>query len=190
MSESTQIQAQIQSESNVKIIEVNKRIYNVIRSIVDSSTKSSYEWNKPIVLENCKVKFVKYKVLPNGLEVKAWEVIIEPMKIQKEGAELNATTINVYDGLGNTIAKLVIRSEFTVAEQDLGGFKHYVLKLEDYEISARSIHEYEYYFVSPSEPVPYARPVSLASFMNKLMFYYHKAMGVIHNADANENEQL
>jgi hypothetical protein len=186
MSQSNSIQIQTQIKSNLKIVEVSKRIYNVIRSIVDSSTKPSYEWNKPIFLSDNKIKFVKYKVLPNGLEVKVWEITVEPLKIQKEGAELNATTINVYDGLGNKVVEVMIRNEFTVSEL----FNHYIVRIENSEVTAKSLHELEYYVIKPSSDIQYAKPVSLADFVNKLMFYYYKAMGVVRNADAAEAKQV
>jgi hypothetical protein len=184
----TQTSNQIPNQINNIVI--SKKIYNVIRSIVDSSIKPDYEWNKPIVVNEVvnekTVRFVKYKVLPNNVEVKAWEIIIMPAKINKGDSELNANLIIVYDGLGNAIARLIIRNEFTITEQDLSGFKHYILRLEGNEIVAKSLYEFEYYLVSPSEPVPYAKPISLAMFINKLMFYHHKALQVTQNADAAE----
>jgi hypothetical protein len=190
MSESNSIQTQIQVNSKIQVIEVPKRVYNVIRSIVDSSTKPAYEWNNPIRVSENVVKFVKYKVLPNGVEVKAWEIIIMPMNIQRENLVLTGTVIKIFDGLGNEVADLTIRDEFTVNELDIKEPNRYSIAISDIIIGAKSIHEYEYYLVSPSEPVPYAKPISLAMFINKLMFYYNKAKGVVRNVDANENEQL
>ena len=172
MPKSNQIQIQIQSRSNinsnVKIIEVPKRVYNIIRSIVESSTKPDYHWNKPIRFDNDKVKFVKYKLLPNGLEVKVWEVAIQPMIIQKENSELDADLIAVNGGL----VRMVVRHEFLAYEDK----KVYILKISSVEIDAKSLHEFEYYIVKPSEEIPYARSVSLADFVNKLMFYYYRAL--------------
>jgi hypothetical protein len=183
MPESNPIQIQIQS----KIIEVKRRVYNVIRSIVDSSTKPIYEWNKPIISENNVVKFVKYKVLPIGVEVKAWEIVIMPMNIQRENLVLTGTVIKVFDGLGNEVADITIRDEFAITELDVKEPNRYAIAINDVILGAKSIHEYEYYFVSPSDPVPYAKPISLAMFINKLMFYYNKAKGLTQNADAAEN---
>jgi hypothetical protein len=169
---------------------VPKRVYNVVKSVVDSSTNQVYEWNKPIVVNDKTVKFVKYKVLPNNVEVKAWEIVIEHMVIQREETELNATLISVRDGTGRLVADLIIRSEFTSYEPR----KSYTLtitgKPDNIEIDADSIHGFEYYFVSPSGPVPYAKPVSLAAFVNKLMFYYSKALSVVRNVDADENDDI
>jgi hypothetical protein len=169
---------------------VPNRVYNVVRSIVDSSTKPIYEWNKPIAVNEKTVKFVKYKVLPNNVEVKVWEIIIMPMNIQREGLTLTGTVIKVFDGLGNEVADLTIRDEFTVTEFDVKEPNRYAIAIGDYIIGAKSIHEYEYYVIKPSSDVPYAEPISLAAFINKLMFYYNKALSVVKNVDANENEQL
>jgi hypothetical protein len=84
--------------------------------------------------------------------------------------------LDVYDGLGNEVARFVIRHNFLAYEDT----KVYALKIMskpvNIEIDAKSIHEYEYYAVKPSEDIPFARPSSLAAFVNKLMFYYSKAL--------------
>jgi len=186
MSESNPIQIQSQIKSQIKEIEVNKRVYNVVRSIVDSSIKPKYEWNKPIGVSENVVKFTKYKLLPNNVEVKAWEITIEPIVIQREGLKLTGTVIKVFDGVGNEVADLTIRDEFTVEELDTSGANRYSIAIGDYIIGAKSIHEYEYYFIKPSSDVPYAKPVSLATFVSKLMFFFAKARGVTQNANASE----
>jgi hypothetical protein len=162
----------------------------VVRSIVDSSTKPIYEWNKPIVVNEKTVKFVKYKVLPNNVEVKAWEIIIMPMNIQRENLVLTGTVLKVLDGLGNEVADLTIRDEFTITEMDIKEPNRYSIAIDDIIVGAKSIHEYEYYVIKSIGDVPYAKPISLAMFINKLMFYYNKALQVVKNVDANENEQL
>ena len=181
---------QIQTQSQLKVIEVSKRVYNVIRSIVESSNKPIYDWNKPIAVDEKTVKFVKYKLLPNNVEVKAWEIIIMPINIQREDLVLTGTVIKVYDGLGNKVADLTIRDEFAVTELDVKEPNRYSIAISDSIIGAKSIHEYEYYVIKPSSDVPYARPISLAAFINKLMFYFNKALQVKQNVDADENEQL
>jgi hypothetical protein len=179
MSESNSIQIQTKTQMNlnseIKVIEVSKRIYNVVRSIVESSTKPIYEWNKPIKVSDNVVKFVKYKTLPNNVEVKAWEIVIQPIAIQRENLVLTGTVIKVLDGLGNEIADLTVRDEFTITEIDIKEPNRYSIAIGDSIIGAKSIHEFEYYFVSPSDPVPYAKPISLASLINKLMFFLAKA---------------
>ena len=163
----TQIQTQI------KVIEVPRKVYNIIRSIVESSTKQIYEWNKPIIVDEKTVKFVKYKRLPNNVEVKAWEIIITSVNIQRENVMLSGTVVKVYDGLGNEIADLTIRNEFTITELDVREPNRYAIAISDSIIGAKSIHDYEYYVIKPIDTVPYAKPVSLSAFVNKLMFYFY-----------------
>jgi hypothetical protein len=176
MSESTQIQTQIQSNSNInsnlKTIEVPKRVYNIIRSIVESSASPKYDWNKPIRVSENVVKFVKYKLLPSGLEVKVWEIVVQPLIIQKENCNLDADLITVSGGL----VKLIVRHEFLAHEDSKVYTVKIVSKPNSIEIDARSLHEFEYYIVKPSEDIPFAKPISLADLANKLMFYYHKAL--------------
>jgi hypothetical protein len=190
MPESNPIQTQYQIKYQIKEIEVNKRVYSVVRSIVESSTKPIYEWNKPIAVDKKIAKFVKYKVLPNGLEVKAWEITIYPLTIEKEGLKLTGTVIKVFDGLGNEVADLTIRDEFTMSELDIKEPNRYSIAINDVIVGAKSIHEYEHYVIKPSSDVPYAKPISLAAFVNKLMFYYNMALNVVKNVDANENDNI
>jgi hypothetical protein len=190
MSESNPIQIQTQLNKQIQEIKVSKRVYNVVRSIVDSSTKPIYEWNKPIRVSDNVVKFVKYKLLSNGLEVKAWSIVVHPLTIQKEGAELEAISINVYDGFGNKVSELRIRETFLPSEQDLDGFKPYVLKIASHEIIAKSLHEFEYYEIVPITDVPFAEPIPLSSFVNKLMFYFNKALSVVRNGNAYEDDGI
>ena len=190
MPESTQIQTQSQVKSNLKVIEVNRRVYSVVRSIVESSTKPIYEWNKPIAVDEKTVKFVKYKVLPNGVEVKVWETIVMPINIQREDLVLTGAVIKVCDGLGNEIADLTIRDEFAVTELDVKEPNRYAIAISDVIVGARSIHEYEHYVIKPSSGVPYARPISLASFVNKLMFFYGKALQTTQNVDASKDDEI
>jgi hypothetical protein len=171
----SQTQTQTQINSQLKVIEVSKRVYKAVKSIVDSSTKPDYDWNKPIRVSDNVVKFVKYKLLPNGLEVKAWSIAIQPLTIQKEGAELEATSISVYDGFGNKVGELRIKETFLPSEQDINGFKPYVLEISGHEIITKSLHEFEYYVIKPCTDVPFAEPIPLSSFVNKLMFYLNKA---------------
>jgi len=170
---------QIQTQSQLNVIEVNKRVYSVVRSIVESSTKPIYEWNKPIIVDEKTVKFAKYKRLTN-VEVKAWEIIITSVNIQRENVMLTGTVVKVYDGLGNEIADLTIRDEFTITEFDVREPNRYAIAINDVIVGAKSIHDYEYYVIKPiDDTVPYAKPVSLSAFVNKLMFYLNRALQVL-----------
>jgi hypothetical protein len=121
--------------------------------------KPIYHFNKPIVFGNV-VRFVKYKN-----ELRYWEIVITPTTIAKPDAELPATSIVIMDGFGRRVAGLIV-SEYSISDD-----KHYVFKLDDCEIGASSIYEFEYYIVTPNVDVPYAEPIWLGDFVNRLMYY-------------------
>jgi len=150
-------------------IKVNRKAYSVIRSIIDSSTKSTYPWNKPIRIGSI-TKFVKYKMLRNGIaEVKAWEITISHIIVQKEGYELGAVSVKVLDGQGNGIAELIIRNQFVPDEEKY----RYLLILDDVTLNADSVAEFEHYLVEPDTYIPYYAEIPLADFVNKLIYYLH-----------------
>jgi len=146
-------------QSRVNQVKVSKKAYNIIRSIVESSVKPIYEFNKPIYSEHL-VRFVKYRG-----DLRFWEITIASMTIVKDNTELPASVIVVGNGFGRRIAEL------RVSEYPINSNKYYVLKLGDTEIEASSIHEFEYYAIIPNAEVPYAVPILLGDFVNKLMFY-------------------
>jgi hypothetical protein len=98
-------------------------------------------------------------------DLRYWEILISPTTIAKQDAELPATSIVVVDGLGRRVAGLIV-SEYSLSDD-----KHYILQLNDNEIGASSIYEFEYYIVIPNADVPYAVPIWLGDFVNKLMYY-------------------
>jgi hypothetical protein len=160
------------SEVRPLVVKVNRRTYNIIRSIIDSSTNPKYPWNNPVSVGSV-VKFVKYKILLGAnVEVKAWEVIIKPLTIQKEGYELDAISISVLDGQGE-VAELIVRNQFVPDEEEK--YK-YELVIEDTKLNANSIMEFETVSIEPDTYIPWAGSVSLADFVNKLMFFYKKAI--------------
>jgi hypothetical protein len=149
-------------------IKVGKRTYNIIRSIVDSSTNPKYPWNKPVRVGSA-VKFVKYKMLiPNNIEVKAWEITIKPLIIQKEGQELEAMSVDVLDGRGNEVAELIIRNQFVASEEEK---YRYELVIEGTKLNANSIMEFETVSIEPDTYIPYTCPIPLADFVNKLIYF-------------------
>ena len=152
--------SQVQTTQNkVNQLKVTKKTYNIVRSIVESSTKPIYEFNKPIVFEKA-VRFVKYRG-----DLRFWKIVITPITIVKDNTELPATSIIVGNGFGRRIAEL------RLSEYPINSNKHYVLKLGDNNILASSIYEFEYYAIIPNAEVPYAVPILLGDFVNKLMFY-------------------
>jgi len=164
-----QTSPQTPPQNKVNQVKVSKKTYNIIRSIIDSSTKTSYEFNKPIHSENI-VRFVKYRE-----DLRFWEISIAPMIINKNGTELLVTSIIVRDGFRRRVAELII------SEYVLDSNKHYVLRVDGNEIEASSIHEFEHYTIVPDVNVPYAKPVSLGDFVNKLMFY--KSLALKHHSE-------
>jgi hypothetical protein len=146
-------------QSIVNLVKVSKKAYNIIRSIVESSTKPIYEFNKPIRYAET-VKFVKYRN-----DIRFWEITIASITIVKDNTELPATVIVVGNGFGRRIAEL------RLSEYPINSNKYYVLKVCDIQIDASSIYEFEYYVVMPNADLPYAVPISLGDFVNKLMFY-------------------
>jgi hypothetical protein len=105
-------------------------------------------------------KFVKYKG-----ETRFWQVKTLPMIIRRGGAEFPAIKIVVEDGFGQRVAELI------VSEYKLNNNSYYVLEIDDHEIKASSLYDFERYLIVPAEPVPYAKPIPVSSFVNKLMFY-------------------
>ena len=146
-------------QSQVNLVKVSKKAYNIIRSIVESSTKLTYEFNKPIRHADV-VKFVKYRN-----DIRFWKIVITPITIVKDNTELPATSIIVGNGFGRRIAEL------RLSEYPINSNKYYILKVCDKQIDASSIYEFEYYVVMPNADLPYAVPISLGDFMNKLMYY-------------------
>jgi hypothetical protein len=63
----------------------------------------------------------------------------------------------------------------------------YVLTIGSTYFCADPIHEFEHYAVMPYEETPYARHITLADFVNKLVFYYSKALEVVRNVGAGED---
>jgi hypothetical protein len=149
------------TQNQVNQLKVSKKTYNIVRSIVESSVKDTYDFNRPVKINNV-VKFVKYKG-----DARFWQIVIVPMTIMKDGMEFPATKIVVKDGLGQRVAELI------VSEYKLLNNAYYVLRIGDNEIFAESISKFEHYVIVPDDHVPYARPVPLGNFINKLMFYKH-----------------
>jgi hypothetical protein len=149
------------TQNQVNQLKVPKKTYNIIRSIVESSVKDTYDFNRPVKTNNV-VKFVKYRG-----DARFWEIIIAPMIIRKDDTEFPATKIVVKDGLRQRVAELI------VSEYKLFDNAYYVFKIDDHEIFAESISEFEHYTVVPETSVPHAKPISVGDFVNKLMFYKH-----------------
>jgi hypothetical protein len=156
----------------IKKIYVDTKDYNIIRSVVESSTRPTYHWNEPVDTPLSGVKFVKYR-----FQEKVWEIIITSTIYEYEGMELYIDYVIVFDKDRNEVATVAIRHKFAPNE-DEEVKKNYIIRINDTMITADALHELEYYVIEPSCPscVPYAEPISLADLINKLIFYYKKAI--------------
>jgi hypothetical protein len=158
----------------LKKVFVDTKDYNVIRSVVESSTKPMYHWNEPVeaLVPGNGIKFVKYR-----FNEKKWEVVIQQTTLEREGMELYIDYVIIFDGERNEVATVAIRHQFALNE-DEESKKNYIIRIKDVVVTADSLHELEYYVIEPYcyRCVPYAEPISLADLVNKLMFYYKKAI--------------
>jgi hypothetical protein len=147
----TQMETQTQvTVRTVRTLSVPRRVYNTIRSVVESSMKKCYYWNVPIVDPTGRVRFAKYRVGDDGLETKAWEVVVG----ENEGIEVLVE---------NQVAELDIRRGHPDEPT-------YTLKLANtVRLEADSIYDFEFYAVVSD--APFAYPIILADFIEKLLFF-------------------
>jgi hypothetical protein len=145
----------------VKVIEVSKKVYNTIRSIVESSHKKDYHWNIPICAPRY-VKFVKYK----NTRTKQWEINVVTL-ISPEGRKIG-TAIRVIAGV-----KVV---DFVIRELCSENETSYTLMLYDHKV-----HEFHVDTIFDLEPiyinadVPFSYHICLSDLVEKLLFYFRIA---------------
>jgi bacterioferritin (cytochrome b1) len=159
----------------IKKIYVDTKDYNVIRSVVESSTRPTYHWNEPVesITPLSGVKFVKYR-----FQEKVWEIVITDITYEYEGMELYIDYIVIFDKDRNEVATVAIRHKFA-PDEDEEVKKNYIIRIgDDVIITADSLHELEYYVIEPRclSCVLYPESISLADLINKLIFYYKKAI--------------
>jgi len=163
-------------KGKIKKIYVDSKDYNIIRSVVESSTKPMYHWNKAVesFTPTHGIKFVKYR-----FETKVWEVVISNITYEREGMGLYIDYIVIFDGERHEVVTCAIRHQFAPDEEEK---KNYIIRIcgscDDIVITANSLHELEYYVIEPSCPscVPYAEPVVVADLVNKLILFLKKAI--------------
>ena len=140
-----------------KVIKVSKKVYNIIRSIVESSTKRDYHWNIPICMPSG-IKFVKYK----DAKTKQWEINVVPL--MSDGKKIGTAIRIIKVG---RIADLVIR------ELCFEGETSYTLML-DYEIfNVDTLFDFEAIYIIAD--VPFSHYICLADLTEKLLFYLRLA---------------
>jgi len=143
----------------IEVISVSKEVYSVLMSIIDSSEKAKYYWNRPIKVSENMIKFVKYKAIDDDIEVLQWKIIV----IKGD----NKVIISVYKG--DVIAELVINKS---------GHFEYIMRINgvDKEFRGEGLHEFEKYYITAD--VPYAVSITLSEIASKLLFFYRKAKPV------------
>jgi len=129
-----------------KSLKVDKETYNTVRSFVESSSKIEYSWNVGIFRDNIAVFEKSGK----------WKLTIEMIQNRPE-KRATLTAKNVF-------IKIDIEP----------GFK--IVGLTERELWVRDINDAKKFDIIPSEDVPYARPISLAELLNKIMMYVDAPM--------------
>ena len=124
-----------------KSLKVDKKTYNVIRSFVESSTKTQYPWNIGILRNNIAV-FEK---------AGKWTLIVEMIQNRPEKR-----------------ATLTARNVFIEIDIE-PGFK--IIGLTEHELWIRDTNDAKKFDIVPAEDVLYARPISLTELLNKIMIY-------------------
>jgi len=135
-----------------EVIRVDKATYNTIRSFVESSTKPIYPHSIGILSGN----FVMFKK-PGKWEL---DITIEMQQSPVKHVVLGAR--NVY-----------------VAIDIEPGFK--IVGLTKTPLWVRDINEAKKYEILPAEETPYAKPISLAEFLEKIMMYVDVAVDAFTN---------
>ncbi len=129
---------------DIKVVEINKKAYNVIRSFVESSDKDIYPWNKGYRLGNT-VFFIK-----DG----KWRLEIYTVK-EKDIRELEDNRLAIIASLDDVI-RIAIDNKFNV--------KIYV---EHKEFDSTDM--YSVAFISN---VQFSRPIMLSEIIEKLEEYF------------------
>jgi hypothetical protein len=145
----------------VKVIEVSKKTYNVVRSIVESSVKKDYHWNIPICAP-LGVKFVKYK----DSRTRQWEINVVTLT-SPEGQKIG-TAIRVFKNV-----KVV---EFVIRELCFEGETSYTLVIYDTEVHKFDVDTFfdlEAIYIKSN--VLFGYSICLADLAEKLMFYLRLA---------------
>jgi len=159
-SNSNENQNNIQNFETIEIINVDKKVYSTLLSVIDSSEKSKYYWNRPIKVSENIVKFVKYKII-DDIEVLHWKIII--IKYDKK------VVISVY-AKGEPIAELIINKTYPF---------HYVIRISgvEKEFKGEGLFEFEKYYITTND-MPNAMTIVLSEIASKLLYFYRKAKPV------------
>jgi len=130
----------------LKILEVRKKTYNIIRSFVESSSKLEYEWNTGIKINN-KVVFTKTGKWRLIIDLEHNVVILEDYNTRDTVLELNAVTRKL------TIYNLIDKP------------------LEEFDLLELLNTEKKHEIAVINRDVMFARPILLSEILDKLFEY-------------------
>jgi len=156
----TQTQAQTQTLNQIKTIQtlkVPKKVYNIIRSMVESSTKPEYMHNQPININENTVKFVKYR----GLR-RVWTILVQKFS-NEEGEGYRAEVLEAPITL--TIYKVKVQQNergIPIACENM-----VVLEVDGHRFT--DIYELEATYAVAD--VPYAKPICLGDLVQRLLIF-------------------
>ena len=143
-----------------KVIEVSKKVYNVVRSVINSSLKKDYHWNIPILTPEG-IKFTKYR----DTRTKQWEINV--VTLTSDGRKIG-TAISVFKGI--RVIDLIIR------ELCFEGETSYTLEIYDSEVhkfDVDTVFDLEAIYITAN--VPFSYPICLADLAERLVFYLRLA---------------
>jgi len=151
----TQIQTQI--SNTIKSIKVPRKVYNIVRSITESSTRPEYLHNQPIKINENTVKFVKYRDLR-----RYWTIVIQKLESETEkGYRVEVLEVPV-----------TLTTYTTKIEKSEYGIPYCVTNVIELVIDNHrftSVYELESTYIVAD--VPYATPICLADLYNRLLHY-------------------
>jgi len=156
----TQTQIQINSQTLNQIpksIQVLKipRVYNIIRSIIESSTKAEYLHNQPIKVSENVVKFVKYRNVR-----RIWTVVVEKFS-SEEGEGYRVEVLEAPVTL--TVYKVKVQQN----ERGIPIACENVVELEVDGHRFANVYELEATYITSN--APYSKPICLADLVQRLL---------------------
>jgi hypothetical protein len=145
-----------------KVINISKKVYNTIRSIVESSLKKDYHWNMPVCTPSGYIKFVKYK----NTKTRQWEINVVTLT-SPEGRKIG-TAIRVFKGI-----KVI---DFVIRELCFEGETSYTLTIYDSEVHKFDVDTFfDLEAIYINADVPFSYFICLADLAERLLFYLYLA---------------
>jgi len=140
--EKIKIQVRVKKEvEEVKVFKVSKKVYNIIRSFLESSSKPNYSWNRGYKLDNT-IYFVK----PGKWTLTVWV----DSEVEKEAPNVHPAVVDISDVVTITAdGLLMIRGVDKVFDLEKDDLRAYAVTAD----------------------VPYAYPITLDNVVAKIREY-------------------